>query len=110
MSYDLPRRLRQDIEQRLVAALDRIRAHDDRRLLLAVRREERQVLLDDPDALRVVRDLDVADADFSACTLEPPSSCSAMSCPVTALTSGGPPSAIDPMSFTIGTKSASPGI
>ena len=33
-----------------------------------------------------------------------------MSCPVTALTSGGPPSAIEPMSFTIGTKSASPGM
>ena len=33
-----------------------------------------------------------------------------MSCPVTALTNGGPPSAIEPMSFTMGTKSASPGM
>ena len=48
--------------------------------------------------------------DFSECTLVPPSSCSLMSCPVTALTSGGPASAIEPMSFTIGTKSARPGM
>src|SRR3954453_20331423 len=48
--------------------------------------------------------------DFSLCHLVPPSSCSEMSCPVTALTSGGPPSAIEPMSFSIGTKSASPGM
>ena len=33
---------------------------------------------------------------------EPPSSCSAISCPVTALTSAGPPSASEPMPFTIG--------
>ena len=43
-------------------------------------------------------------------TFEPPSSCSPMSCPVTALTSAGPASASDPMPFTMGTKSASPGM
>ena len=48
--------------------------------------------------------------DFSQCTFEPPSSCSLMSWPVTALTSGGPPRAIEPMSFTMGTKSARPGM
>ena len=34
---------------------------------------------------------------------DPPSSCSPTSCPVTAFTSGGPPSAIEPIPFTIGT-------
>ncbi len=34
---------------------------------------------------------------------EPPSSCSAISCPVTALTSAGPASAREPMPLTMGT-------
>ena len=41
---------------------------------------------------------------------EPPSSCSVMSWFVIALTSAGPPSAIELLPATIGTKSASPGM
>ena len=41
---------------------------------------------------------------------EPPRSCSLMSSPVIALTSGGPPSAIEPWLLTMGTKSARPGM
>ncbi len=39
----------------------------------------------------------------SAWILEPPSSCSLISCPVTAFTSAGPPRASEPMFFTMGT-------
>jgi hypothetical protein len=48
--------------------------------------------------------------ETSVCRREPPRSCSPMSSPVTALTRGGPPRAIEPMFFTMGTKSASPGM
>ena len=41
---------------------------------------------------------------------DPPSSSSVTSSPVTAFTRCGPPSAIEPRPFTIGTKSASPGM
>ena len=42
--------------------------------------------------------------------LEPPSSSAVMSSPTTAFTSGGPPSAMWLVPFTIGTKSASAGM
>ena len=65
----VPRRLGHDVEQLLVHAVDRVRGLADRRLLLAVGREERQVRLDRLDALAIVGDLEVADARLAAVDL-----------------------------------------
>src|SRR6185503_15395314 len=51
-----------------------------------------------------------ATPDTSQWILEPPSSSAVMSSPTTAFTSGGPPSAMLLVPFTIGTKSASAGM
>ena len=58
--------LREDVEQLLVAAVDRVLGRHDRRRLLAVLREVAQVLLDPLDALLVVGDLEVADPRLAA--------------------------------------------
>ena len=50
-----------EVEQRIVRAIDRIRARDDRWLLAAMLRHVRQVALGDLDARLVALDLDVAD-------------------------------------------------
>src|SRR2546421_488398 len=51
-----------------------------------------------------------ATPDLRVCTREPPSSSCVTSSPVTAFTRYGPASAIEPRPFTIGTKSARPGM
>ena len=48
--------------------------------------------------------------DLRQCTREPPSSSCVTSSPIAARTRCGPASAIEPRPFTIGTKSARPGM
>src|SRR4051794_9865694 len=62
----LPVGLGQDVQQRLVAAVDRIGRLAARRRLAVVRRGVRQVLADARDALLVVGHLEVADAGLAA--------------------------------------------
>ena len=65
--------------------------------LVAVRREEREVLLHPRDARRVARELAVADAaDLGSGPSSRRAPARVMSSPTAALTSGGPPSAIEP--------------
>ena len=51
-----------------------------------------------------------AHPEISVCTLLPPSCSSVTSSPTTLLTRYGPPIAIEEVPFTIGTKSARPGM
>ena len=62
MSYGLRVGLGEEIEERLLAAIDRIGDGQIGRELVAVRREVREVLLAGVDAVGVRRELAVADA------------------------------------------------
>ena len=86
----LARGLGQQVEQRLVAAVDRVGDRHDRRRLLAVRREEREVLLHRARCTPRRRRPRRRRRRLRQCTFEPPSPAPSMSSPVTALTSGGP--------------------
>ena len=105
------RRGRHDVVELLDPAVDGIvasRAPAAARRLCCGKNDE--VLAHDREALGVVGDLEVGDAEIFVCTAEPPISSSVTSSPTAAFTRCRPPSAIDDVPFTIGTKSASAGM